>query len=232
MKVIGENIAYYRKGKGLTQEQLGEMLNVSGQAVSKWEKGGVPDVSLLPRIADLFGVSIDALFGRTSNKSEEEILKELFDFCYLDFERNKEEFSVQRFLFEAVWRIQSAYLGDGTFYELDDIIDKYKGNEQITSQLIDDKGTTYFSLVKGFPIFCMVKDDPGISERLLSEENFSEFFSIFGSDAGMKMVLFTQYDETDAKYTVSSLAEKIGVSLEELNVMLPFLVKYGFLYEE
>lgn len=54
-----------RKEKSMTQEQLARALGVSNQAVSKWESGQCcPDISLLPRIADLFGVTIDALFGR------------------------------------------------------------------------------------------------------------------------------------------------------------------------
>ena len=60
---IGEKIAKYRKLKGYTQEQLGELVGVSGQAVSKWENGGVPDTYLLPTISKVLGVSIDALFG-------------------------------------------------------------------------------------------------------------------------------------------------------------------------
>ena len=55
---IGEKIAKYRKLKGYTQEQLGELVGVSGQAVSKWENGGVPDIYLLPSISKVFGVSI------------------------------------------------------------------------------------------------------------------------------------------------------------------------------
>ena len=61
---IGEKIAKYRKLNGYTQEQLGELVGVSGQAVSKWENGGVPDTELLPKIADFFSVSVDCLFGR------------------------------------------------------------------------------------------------------------------------------------------------------------------------
>ena len=235
MKSIGERIMYLRKNAGLTQEQLGERLNISGQAVSKWEKGGVPDISLLPAIADVFGVTTDHLFGRErdiSDKTEDEILKELFDSCHHYFEKGEGRISVQKFLFEAVWRIQSAYIGSGTLFELDDVIEKNKDNEQITSQLIDDNGTTYFSLVKGFPLFCMVKDDPGISERLLAEDKFSEFFSVLGTEAGMKTVLFSQYNDNNAKYTVEALADKLSVDFDELKNALCLLVKYGFLLEE
>src|SRR5699024_3142268 len=61
---IGAHIARYRKAAGLTQEELGQAVGVSTQAVSRWECGGTPDVALLPSIADRLGVSIDALFGR------------------------------------------------------------------------------------------------------------------------------------------------------------------------
>ena len=61
---LNERIAALRKERGFTLEQLGQMVGVSAQAVSKWEKGGAPDVSLLPAVADALGVSIDSLFGR------------------------------------------------------------------------------------------------------------------------------------------------------------------------
>lgn len=60
---IGENIRALRLQKGLTQEQVAQQLGVTYQAVSKWENGtNTPDIALLPEIAALFGVTIDALF--------------------------------------------------------------------------------------------------------------------------------------------------------------------------
>lgn len=62
---IGENIRLLRQGKGLTQEQVAQQLGVTYQAVSKWENdANTPDIALLPEIAALFGVSIDALFNQ------------------------------------------------------------------------------------------------------------------------------------------------------------------------
>lgn len=49
---LSERIAVLRRERGLTQEQLGQLVGVSAQAVSKWEKGGAPDVELLPTLAD------------------------------------------------------------------------------------------------------------------------------------------------------------------------------------
>lgn len=69
--MLSERIAELRKERGLTQEQLGQLVGVSAQAVSKWEKGGAPDVELLPALADRLGVSIDTLFGRERDAAED-----------------------------------------------------------------------------------------------------------------------------------------------------------------
>ena len=69
--LIGIQISKFRKAAGLTQEELGEAVGISGQAVSRWECGGAPDVALLPAIADKLGVTIDALFGREGSERVE-----------------------------------------------------------------------------------------------------------------------------------------------------------------
>lgn len=62
--LIGENIKRLRTESNLTQEQLAEALNVSSVAVSKWERGDtMPDISMLPRLAYYFRVSIDELMS-------------------------------------------------------------------------------------------------------------------------------------------------------------------------
>ena len=62
---LGSVISKYRKELGITQESLAQQLEVTNQAVSKWESDQCcPDVMLLPRLADIFGITIDALFER------------------------------------------------------------------------------------------------------------------------------------------------------------------------
>lgn len=62
---IGQNIKLLRQRKKLTQEQVAAQLGVSYQAVSKWEtSANTPDIALLPEIAALFGVPIDARFAQ------------------------------------------------------------------------------------------------------------------------------------------------------------------------
>ncbi len=65
---IGTNIKRLRQNKGITQELLGEALGISSQAVSKWEnESALPDILILPKLADYFGISIDELMGYKLN---------------------------------------------------------------------------------------------------------------------------------------------------------------------
>lgn len=68
--IVGEQILKFRKEKGLTQKELGEAIGVSSSAVSQWECGGTPDISLLPILSDTLGVTIDSLFGRNEVRCE------------------------------------------------------------------------------------------------------------------------------------------------------------------
>lgn len=61
---VGYNIKQLRTQKNMTQEQVAERLGVTCQAISKWENNAnTPDIAMLPLIADLFGVSVDALLS-------------------------------------------------------------------------------------------------------------------------------------------------------------------------
>ena len=61
---IGKRIAQLRREKGLTQEELANRMGVSPQAVSKWENDQTcPDISALPGLSKLLGVTVDELLG-------------------------------------------------------------------------------------------------------------------------------------------------------------------------
>ena len=87
---LSENIRKNRRESNLSQEAFAERLGVSFQTVSKWERGECyPDIELLPKIANFFGVTIDALMGADlcQEKKYVEALQE--ELCKYDMIRDE-----------------------------------------------------------------------------------------------------------------------------------------------
>lgn len=70
---FSKNLTKYRKSCGMTQGQLASKLNVTPQAVSKWENGSLPDSEFLSKISSILGVSIDVLFGIKQEQPEQNL---------------------------------------------------------------------------------------------------------------------------------------------------------------
>lgn len=68
METLGKKISKYRKLKQMTQEELATQLNVSAQAVSKWENDlSIPDLPILIELADIFNITMDELLRQKEN---------------------------------------------------------------------------------------------------------------------------------------------------------------------
>lgn len=63
-KSMGEIISTFRKEKGMTQKELADMLNITDKAISKWERNvSYPDTQTIPKLAEIFGVSLEELMN-------------------------------------------------------------------------------------------------------------------------------------------------------------------------
>lgn len=111
--MIKLQISNLRKAHGLTQQKLADLLNVSFQTISKWENGiTLPDITVLPELSRIFGVSTDELLGLKPLKNEY-VPAKTSDAAYWDsrlsyLQRTRNEFwnvDYLQFLVEKVWRI-------------------------------------------------------------------------------------------------------------------------------
>ncbi len=72
--MIGKNLRNLRRSKDLTQEEVAAHLGISFQAISKWERNdGYPDITMLPALANYFGVTVDELIGMDNIASAEKL---------------------------------------------------------------------------------------------------------------------------------------------------------------
>ncbi len=92
-ETLGKRIVQNRKRLGLTQDALAERLGVTAQAVSKWENDqSCPDITMLPRLAEIFGISTDALLGLEPPAKEAEVVTEDTPGLHIDKNDNHWEF--------------------------------------------------------------------------------------------------------------------------------------------
>ena len=112
---IGTNIKRLRQAKGITQEQLAELLSVSTAAVSKWEaRNTYPDITLLYPLASIFGVSVDELIGYDEEKEKQDIERILSEYGKYslsgEYQRRDRLIRDARKRYPHDWRIMDLYL--------------------------------------------------------------------------------------------------------------------------
>jgi transcriptional regulator with XRE-family HTH domain len=115
-KNINLKISILRKQKGITQQALGDALSVSYQTISKWENGvTMPDIGMLPELAEYFNVTVDEILGLKPLKEEEYLsgktdTKEFWD-KKLDYllrtRKSHWNTDYMKFLIDHVWRVDS-----------------------------------------------------------------------------------------------------------------------------
>ncbi len=70
-KKVGSLIYELRKNKNMTQKQIADLMNISDKTISKWERGlGCPDISLLPELSQILGVSIEQILSGEINLNQ------------------------------------------------------------------------------------------------------------------------------------------------------------------
>ena len=114
---IGMNIKRLRLAKGMTQEQLAELLTILTAAVSKWEaKNTYPDITMLFPLAEIFGVTVDELLGYDEAKAKADVDKILAEYqrLYVEgrFAEGREWIINARKKYPHDYRIMSKYMWD------------------------------------------------------------------------------------------------------------------------
>lgn len=206
--MLSERIAALRKERGLTQEQLGKMVGVSSQAVGKWEKGGTPDVELLPALSDILGVTVDALFGRTEAKRED--MEEVVGRYIASLPKDKQ--------IERLISLMRKAMLTGCFDEITDIVDFERCDSEATYISRDGIITAVSSGKQSF--ISAIRNAEGLfDDLLLCDENVNKLFSALSCPHALTM-LSNLYRETPKYRTAGALAMLTGITQSEAEEIL------------
>jgi len=213
---IGNIISKLRKEKGATQEELAKYTQVSTQAVSKWENGGVPDTDLLPKIADFFGVSIDTLFGRNITEYsdiENALAKKIAETKY------EEQFEAA---FELCWVMQKRTCEGQTIKEIQNDLGDQK---QFYSTIFDDNGFTLMGLSKRLPYYLLVPECKNKELAFFEGIDYITFFKDF-SDKNVFDAMILLNKRENKGFTPNLLIKKLNVDFEKAIEIIKTLQKY------
>ncbi len=229
MEIIGRHIAALRKEKGVKQEELAKRVGVSPQAVSKWENGGVPDIELLPAIADYFGVSIDSLFGRTAtdysdvraalmkqvnSTPEEQRLRQVLNTCF------------------AMEKALMPHLDYAENRDIEDYERAVDADSQHYSSVMLDNGFTRMGIANRAQYFLIVQDAKDTEKAYFAGIDYPSFFEDFADrDFFNACVYFHQCPSgvSQKGFTLSTLAKKLGVTAEKATAVVDNMKKYGLI---
>lgn len=221
MSVIGKQIKKYRTLKGITQEQLGQLVGVTTQAVSKWECGGTPDAELLPRLSQVLSVSIDALFGREEQSFTASLARKL---CQMP---NEEAY---RYAFSICWAIEIGLMQDISV--LDDFLNIFVEHSAITADKTDyfgkvmqDGGVATARLSPDFHhFFLMVEPQSSIKDKLSDMETLRRVFQIF-ADKKLLRLIFYMYSRLNTPIATSLISKNTGIEMNEVDRCMEILCK-------
>ena len=224
MSVIGEQIKKARMEKGITQEQLGQMIGVTTQAVSRWERGGTPDAELLPRISDLLDVSLDTLFGREEQSYALSLARKL---CQM----KRDE--AYHYAFSICWAIEIGLLGNINVIDdfmnkfIDDSVSTKENHLDYFSKVIDDDG---FSNVRMSPdlryFFLLMEPKSRLRDQLSDQEALREVFSLF-ADEKLLRILFFLYSLPCMPVATSLISSRTGMELKEVDRCMDALCSHN-----
>lgn len=238
---VGSTIAKLRKERGITQEQLGQAVGVSGQAVSKWEKGGAPDVEMLPIIAQYFGVTIDSLFGREAAPTED--MRQVLNRWLFSFPQEKRMKELFRLLCST---FQKAYYTDNR--SLSTVMDQLvnlplascyttvhseKGSIEtwLRSSILIEEGLQLGCLAEDLPFFLLLPEpEVGYAAHFAAIDSYRSLFSTLAGPDSLEILLHF-YGRESKKISAKAVAKGTHLPLDRVEACLESLCAAHLLFQ-
>ena len=203
MSVIGKQIKKFCIEKGITQEQLGQLVGVTTQAVSKWERGGTPDAELLPKLSEVLSVSIDTLFG---------IGEENFSLMIARRINQMPNDEAYRFAVNLCWAIQNGVMPSSVFPEhfFNNFIERLSDDNTCSdyfSKIMQDNGMALTRLSSDFQYFFLMKEPKnGIKNQIADVERLRQVFEGF-ANKNILNIIFYMYSRLNTPMAKKSIIE-------------------------
>ncbi len=220
--VFSENLSKYRKQLGLTQSQLASLINVTPQAVSKWENGSLPDAEFLPMLSGALGVSIDILFGIAEEQ-------EAPDLEALIVDKIRQTAAVQR----ADMVMQLFYAAMTAYHEHKQSHPKYPVDLELETyaEIKTDYEFALARLNEDLKYLCFVKiPENGINSYTAASDKMVQLFGILADKDALEIVNYLGCGCRNRMQSLEYIAKQVDIPIEKVGTVVEGLDALGLVW--
>ncbi len=219
---FSKNLTKFRKRSGLTQGQLASKLNVTPQAVSKWENGSLPDTEFLPKLAGILGVSIDVLFGLAEDRDVPDLEQMIADRIRQTPPKDRADVIMQLFYAAAAayndYRLSTPRYPENL--ELETFAELKTDYEGMIARLNDD-----------LKFFCFLKiPEDGVDSYTQATDNMIYLFQTLASKDAIAIIHYLGSGYRNRMQSLEFIARQVDLPEERVKKVMDNLDRLGFVW--
>ncbi len=212
--------------RNLTQAELGKLVGVSMQAVSKWERGGTPDIEVLLLLAEHFGVTMDEIFGRKINTSDD-LNEMLYNVMLQAPSKNKIELACRY-----CWAIFKGMSDIPGMQNVDYCPEKPRHPENTRSRVATDEGIGYaLATQDAHMVAIMPEPEEGYGATLASVDAYTELFRFLSDPDVFRLFLFL-FTRSQSLFSKKLAAQATSIPEEKVESVFDVFEKREWLTKE
>lgn len=198
---FSENLTKYRKRIGLTQGQLAQKINVTPQAVSKWENGSFPDSELIPAIAEILGISIDILFGVAEERAD--------------------------LVMKLSYSMMSAY----NQYRVSKANYPKELDMETYAEVVTDNEIAIARLNDDLKYFCFMKvPENGVNSYVDASERMVNLFQTLADEDAINIICYLGSGVRNRMQSLETISERLNISLKKVKYVMDRLDRFGIVW--
>lgn len=220
--MFSENLTKFRKQRGMTQAQLAQKLNVTSQAVSRWEKGAYPDSELLPSVAAALGVTIDQLFGYSAIYADPDL-----ELMISDKIRRTDDTERADIVMKLLYSVIGAY----TEYQNSKV--RYPENLELETyaELRTDYEMALARLNEDLKYCCFLKiPEDGLYPYIGDTQYMVKLFRTLADEDALKIICYLGSGYRNRLQSLEFISRNTGIPLEKLNTIIKNLDRLGIVW--
>lgn len=222
--VFRKNLVKRRKELGLTQEQLAQKMNVSPQAVSKWENSSYPDSELLPELAKNLDVSLDYLFGLKKDEGKTNISRLAENKL-----RSLPDEEKGRFIIELFYGLLCAYNRNT---ESNDISFPKHFARETYAHLRTDYELAVSRLNPDMQYLCFLRiPEDGINSYFKIQPRIMELFGFLSDENALRIISYAETMGRNFILTKECIAKELSMPIEEVSDIVDRLDRFGIMWK-